>query len=174
MKKIVAVTLIIATLLCLGGCHKPTLEGYQLFRSTPLGFSVEYPETWSKAADNAEGTVAFKTPTEGLSDQWNEVFAVQTFKPDMEYEAYLKGYVADLETRKGYKIVTETETTLGGEKAYQIVYELSDEEEGSLRFLQRFALHKDKVYVVSFIGQFESYSYFLPFVDKMLGTFKFI
>lgn len=184
-KRILA--LLLAALLILGtGCHKATLEDYKLFRSTPLGFSIEYPDFWNKSSDNSEGIALFVTPAEGYSDEYNDCLSVQRFVLDMEgetaYNDYVKGYVADLETSlMNYKLVSETDTTLGGQQAYQIVYESSSdadaetgEVESELRFMQIFAEHDGHVYVVSYIAEFNSYSYFLTYVEKMLSTFKFI
>ena len=159
----------------LGGCYSATLEGYELYRSTPLGFSIEYPDFWAKGDDVEGGTATFTTPAEGYSDAHRESLSVQTFEPDMDFDEYIKGYAEDLQYRwANYKLVSETETTLGGEKAYQIVYETSDEKIGQLRILQQFALHEGKVFVVTYVAEFSGYSYFLTYVDKMLSTFQYL
>ncbi len=175
-KKIISILMIGAVLLSLAGCHKATLEDYRLFRSTPLGFSIEYPEYWEKTVEVSEGIAAFVSPAEGYSDQYNDNLSVRCFTPDMEYNKYVTGYVAELATTvANYKLVSETDTTLGGEPAYQIVYESTDEEgKNQLRFMQIFAQHNDKIYVVTYIGEFSSYSYFLTSVEKMIPTFTFL
>ncbi len=176
MKRIIAVLLSILLLLGLAGCQKATVENYKLFRSTPLGFSIEYPEFWQKNTDNKEGIAVFITPTEGYSDQHNESLSVQRFTPDMAYTDYVRGYVSDLESRvANYKLVSEKEIKLAGQKAYQIVYESSTADgENALRFMQIFTEHKEKIYVLTYIGEFESYTYFLTDVEKMIATFKFL
>lgn len=176
MKRMIAVLLSILLLLGLAGCQKATNEGYKLFRSTPLGFSIEYPDFWQKNSDNKEGIAVFVTPTEGYSDQHNESLSVQRFTPDMEYTDYVRGYVADLESSvANYKLVSENETKLAGQKAYQIVYESSTADgENALRFMQIFTEHNEKIYVLTYIGEFESYTYFLKDVEKMIATFRFL
>ncbi len=180
MKKKLAAVLALVMMLLISGCHKATLENYKLYRSTPLGFSIEYPDFWEKSTNVGEGIAAFITPAEGYSDEYNESLSVQRFVLDMEgddaFNSYVKGYVAKLEnTLKNYSLVSEQDTTLGGEAAYQIVYEsVSDDETSQMRFLQLFAEHNGKVYVVSYIAEFGSYTYFLTYVDQMLSTFQFI
>ncbi len=180
MKKRLSALLLIMVLLFTAGCHRATLENYKLFRSTPLGFSVEYPNFWEKDANVKEGIALFVTPAEGYSDGYNESLSVQRFVPDMEGENaftdYVKGYVANLEsTLKNYALVSESDTTLGGKDAYRIVYESSnDDNTNQLRFMQIFAEHKGHIYVVSYIGEFNSYSYFLTYVEQMISTFTFI
>ena len=176
MKKIIAFLLSILLLLGLAGCQKATNEGYKLFRSTPLGFSIEYPDFWQKNSDNKEGIAVFVTPTEGYSDQHSESLSVQRFTPDMAYTDYIRGYVADLESSvANYKLVSEKETTLAGKKAYQIVYESTSEDgKNALRFMQTFAEHKEKIYVLTYIGEFESDTYFLKDVETMIATFRFL
>lgn len=175
-KRILAFVLIIGLLAGLCSCQKATNEGYKLFRSTPLGFSIEYPDFWQKNSDNKEGTAVFVTPAEGYSDQHRESLSVQRFTPDMDYTDYVRGYVADLESSvANYKLVSEKETTLAGQNAYQIVYESTSEDgKNALRFMQTFAEHNEKIYVLTYIGEFESYTYFLKDVEKMIATFKFL
>ncbi len=183
MKKRV-LALILAALMLLGtGCHKASLENYRLFRSTPLGFSMEYPDFWTKSSNNAEGLAVFLTPSEGYSDDYNESVSVRRFALDMEgetaYNDYVKGYVADLEnTLKNYKLVSETDTTLGGQPAYQIVYEStsgeSADKKSEMRFMQIFTQQGEYIYVVSYMAEFSSYSYFLTYAEKMISTFRFI
>ena len=182
MKKRIVAILLIAILLLCAGCQKATLENYKLFRSSPLGFSMEYPSFWSKTADNKNDVAVFLTPAEGYSDEYNESVSVQRFALDMEgedaYNNYLKGYVANLEkTLKNYKLVSEEDVTLGGVPAYRIVYESTDKKEeatSEMRFMQIFAQKGDSVYVLTYMGEFSSYAYFLTYVEQMISTFKFI
>ena len=175
-KRIFAFALMLLMLLGLAGCQKATVENYKVFRSTPLGFSMEYPKFWEKSSSNKDGIAVFVSPAEGYSDQHSESLSVQSFAPDMAYNDYVRGYVSDLETSvKNYKLVSEKEIELAGEKAYQIVYEsTSDDGEEQLRFMQIFAEHNGKIFVLTYIGEFSSYSYFLTDVEKMIGTFKFV
>lgn len=177
-KRIPALLMIILLLLCTG-CHKPTLKDYKLFRSSPLGFSIEYPDFWNKASDNSENTAVFASPAEGYSDTTLDNLAVQRFVLDMEgedaYNRFLKGYVENLnQIRKKFKIVSETDTTLAGKDAYQIVYECVTDDDRELRQMQIFTQHKGYVYVLTYTAEFSSYSYFLTYVEKMISTFKFI
>ncbi len=181
MKRRFAAGCLLAILLLLtSGCHQATLKDYKLFRSTPLGFSVEYPDFWSKSAKLSEGIVAFATPSEGYSDEYNESLSIQRFTLDMEgdtaYSDYVRGYVNNLEsTLKNYNLVSENDVKLGGEDAYQIVYESTNDDESSqMRFMQIFAEHGGKVYVVTYIAEFKSYSYFLTYVEQILSTFQFL
>ncbi len=174
-KRILAILMILAVLLGLAGCQKASQEGFRLFRSTPMGFSIEYPDFWQKTAEPSEGIAAFVTPAEGYSDRYSDNVTVRCFTPDMEYNAYVTGYVEELaSTVSNYKLVSETDITLGDEPAYQIVYESTDDEGNELRFLQIFAQHNEKIYIITYIGEFSSYTYFLSSVEKMIPTFRFL
>ena len=180
MKKRMLALLLAGLLLCTTGCHKATLEDFKLFRSSPLGFSIEYPDFWQKETDVSEGIAVFVTPAEGYSDEYRDSFSVQRFTLDMEgenaFNEYIQGYVQNLEqTLKNYKLVSQDDITFGGEDAYQIVYEsTTDDGESQLRVLQIFAQKGEKVYVASYMADFSSYSYFLTDVEKMLSTFAFL
>ncbi len=180
MKKRLLAVLLMMVLILACGCQKATLEGYKLYRSTPLGFSVEYPNFWQKSANVKEGIAIFVTPAEGYSDEYTENLSVQQFVPDISGDdvlnTYVKGYVANLEsTVKNYKLVSEADTTLAGQTAYQIVYETqSDDETDQMRLMQIFTLYDGKIYVVTYAAEFSSYSYFMTYVEKMISTFKFL
>lgn len=179
MKKRIFAVLLIAVLLLASGCRKATLEGYKLFRSTPLGFSVEYPDFWQETHDNKEGIAAFVSPAEGYGDEHLDNLSVQRFAlVDTAFADYVKNYVAHLpQTVTNYHLVSESEeATLGGVPAYEIVYEsTSDDGEDGLRFLQIFAEHEGKVYLVTYLAEFNSYQYFLTNgVEQMLSTFAFV
>lgn len=178
-KRIIALLLILLLVLCCG-CRKATLDGYKLFRSSPLGFSMEYPNFWNKDTNVKEGIAAFVTPLEGYSDQYAESLSVQRFLPDVDgedaFNKYVTGYVENLQsTIRNFKLVNESSAKLGGEEAYKIVYESTSEDgKNEVRFMQIFAAHGEHFYVVTYIAEFASYSYFLPYAEKMLSTFAFI
>lgn len=175
-KRVFSVVLIFLTVF-LSGCEKATVEGFSLYRSTPLGFSMEYPSFWEKTADVKEGIAAFVTPQEGFGDEYRENVSVQRFTPETpSLEDYSKKYLENLEgTLKNYKLVSEEDTELAGEPAYKIVYESQDDDEtASMRFLQIFALHGGNIYVLSYMADFNGYAYFLSFAEKMIATFRFL
>ncbi len=178
-KRLLALFMAVILLLACG-CQKATLEGYKLYRSTPLGFSIEYPNFWQKSNDVKEGIAVFVSPAEGYSDEYTENLSVQRFTPDISGEdllnTYVKGYVGNLEsTVKNYKLVSEVDTTLAGQPAYQIVYETqSDDETDQMRLMQIFTLYEGKIYVVTYAAEFSGYSYFMTYVEKMISTFKFL
>ncbi len=180
MKKKLLALLLIGILMISCSCRKATLEDYKLFRSTPMGFSMEYPDFWQKTVNNKEKIAAFVTPSEGYSDQYRDAVSVQYFALDMAgenaYNEYVKGYVADLEaTLKNYRLVSENSIQLDGAEAYRIVYESSsDDESDQKRFMQIFCERGEQVYVVSYIAEFKSYAYFLTYVEKMLSTFRWL
>ncbi len=174
------IAIILISALLLTGCYQATLEDFKLYRSSPLGFSIEYPDFWQKEADVSEGIAVFVTPAEGYSDEYHESFSVQRFTLDIEgenaFNEYVQGYMQNLEqTLKNYKMVSQDDVKFGGEDAYQIVYEsTSDDGESQLRVLQIFVQKGDKIYVASYMADFSSYSYFLTDVEKMISTFKFL
>lgn len=180
MKKRLFALFLIAISLLSCGCRKATQEGYKLFRSSPMGYSVEYPQYWEKASDLKEKVAVFVTPMEGYSDEFIEKVSVQQIIPDLEgedaFNTYVKGYTADLAKKiHNYKLVSEQETALGGEEAYRIVYESSsDDGKETFRFLQIFAEHEDSFYTVIYQADFVSFEYFLPSVETMLSTFQFL
>lgn len=177
-KRLFALFLVLLLILCCS-CRQATQEGYRLFRSSPLGFSVEYPQYWEKASDLKEKVAVFVTPMEGYSDEFLEKVSIQKIDAGDDADAfneYVTGYTADLPKKiHNFKMVSEQETTLGGEKAYQLIYESSsDDGKETFRFLQIFARHGNSFYTVIYQADFVSFEYFLPYVETMLSTFTYL
>ncbi len=183
-KKTIAVISIFMLLFSLAGCRKDfevtngSEEDYKLFRSTPLGFAMEFPSFWTHAVDKESEMVSFITPAEGYSDEYIDNVTVVRLEGEETFNEFANNHRTQLEQKlSNYKLVSEKTTKLGGEDAYQLVYEsVSDDEENpaQMRILQVIAKKGDYIYMVSFNANFSSYSYFLTYYNKMIKTFTFI
>ena len=187
LKKMIAVIGIFCILFSFGGCSNSdyevldgSQENYKLFRSTPLGFAMEFPKSWGYVADMESKVVKFDAPQEGYSDEFKEAVSVARIEVDGKedgFDTFAKSHRAQLEKLKHYKMVEEGKAKLGGEDAYRLVYELTDgkeEDANQMRFLNMIARKDDYIYIVTYAGDFSSYSYFLTHFNKMVETFEFI
>jgi len=183
-KKLTAILSILLLLFCLAGCSGDyevtdgSQENYKLFRSTPLGFSMEFPEYWNHAVDKDSEMVSFITPAEGYSDEYIDNVTVVRLAGQDSFDEFAKTHRTQLEKELlNYKLVSEKNCEIGGEDGYQIVYESSDGKEENptqMRFLQIITKKGDYIYMISYIADFSSYSYFLTHFNKMIETFEFV
>ncbi len=170
-------TLVLAVvLLCSCTGRKAKNEGYKLYRSSPVGIEIEYPDFWEVAEDKAEKTVAFATPSEGFADTYRDNVTVCSYPLDkqneMAFDNYVTKYIENLPTTiSGYNLLSEGEYTVGDYDAYRVVYE-GKTDDGNLRLSQTFIKSGNYVYIYSFIAEPNSYDYFNANSEIMISTFK--
>lgn len=173
--RVFAVLMLLSLTLCACKSNKAKNEGYDLYRSSPVGVEMEYPDFWEVVDDKEERTVAFAAPNEGFADTYRDnvsVCSVETGEEDMAFDNYVTQYINQLPTTiKSFNKITEEDVTVTGHEGYRIVYE-GKSDEGSLRLNQTFVKSGKYTYIVSFIAEPESYDYFLKNAEVMLSTFN--
>lgn len=177
-KRIIAAVLL--ALLALGLCSctakEAKNEGYDLYRSSPVGVEIEYPDFWEVVDDKEEKSVAFATPLEGYADTYRDNVTVISYKltekSELAFDNYVSDYIASLPSDiAGYSLVSEGEYKVDGYKAYRVVYE-GETNEGTLRISHTFIKNGKRVYIYTFIAEPKSYDYFNKNSEVMLSTFK--
>ncbi len=168
------ILLVVLCTSCTG--RKAQNAGYKLYRSSPVGIEIEYPDFWEVAEDKKEKTVAFATPSEGYGDTYRDNVTVCSYKlsetHDMAFDNYVTKYIESLpSTISGYNLVSEGEYAVGEYDAYRVVYE-GDTDDGALRLSQTFIKSGNYVYIYSFIAEPKSYDYFNNNSEVMISTFK--
>ena len=107
-KRIIAAVLL--ALLALGLCSctakEAKNEGYDLYRSSPVGVEIEYPDFWEVVDDKEEKSVAFATPLEGYADTYRDNVTVISYKltekSELAFDNYVSDYIASPK-KSGYK-----------------------------------------------------------------------
>ncbi len=177
MKKYISVTLVILLSIMLCGCvaKKAQNEGYLVYRSSPVGVQIEYPDFWEVAENKSEHTVAFAAPSEGYGDEYRDNVSILVSEieedNDMAYDNYVNSYIDALpSTIKGYNLVSQGMYEIGGKEVFRIVYE-GETDDGLLRLQQTFIQNGGYIYIYSFIAEPKSYDYFNANSEIMLSTF---
>lgn len=185
MKKFLKITaLLCAVVLLLAGCTKAENDGFTVFKSSPMNFRLEYPSHWTMQINNETKTAAFVTPGEGYSDQYrdNVTVTVSGLGTASDFANYAKLYEESLpSTLKGFSLTASEEIFLDGKEAIRLTYKSQTTEKDKdgkevtteLKFLQCIAFANDQVYTFTFMAEPNSYDYFLPYVETMIGTLRF-
>lgn len=178
MKKSIFVIITLAAMLvfaasCTGRQAKN--DGYKLYRSSPVGVEIEYPDFWEVAENKSEKSVAFATPLEGYSDTYRDNVTIVSYPltedSELAFDHYVTSYVEALPKEiSGYNLVSEGEYPVGSYDSYRVVYE-GETDEGELRLNQTFIANGDRVYIYSYIAEPKSYDYFNTNSEIMLSTF---
>ena len=177
MKKLLSLTAVLSLVLVLFGCSaaKATNEGYAMYRSSPVGVEIEYPDFWEKVDDKNERSVAFAAPNEGYADTFRDnvtIISEEIGTEPLAFDDYVIEYIKQLpSTINKYNKISEKETTVGENRAYNVVYE-GNTPSGELRLSQTFIQSGKYVYIYTFMAEPQSYEYFLKNSEVMLSTFK--
>ncbi|MBR5783223.1 MAG: hypothetical protein IKY33_03250 [Clostridia bacterium] len=178
MKKRSIVCLLLILVLLLGGCATAINKGFYLYRSSPLGFKMEYPETWTKEVDLDDSSAAFITPQEGFGDPYLDNLAVSYEElGEYQFADFFDLYYDSLPSVfSGFAEEEKSEVLLNEKEAYKIVFSSASEDEeveAELKVMQYVVLSGERVYFITYSAHPDSYEYFLPFVNTMLETFTF-
>lgn len=179
MKKrsIICLILIAVMLLC-AGCESATHTGFVLYKSSPLGFRIEYPDTWSKEVNLDKNSAAFFTPQEGFGDTYRENLAISYEElGEMSFEEMFKSYHASLPSVfPGYSEEEKSEVLIDEQPAYKLLFSSetkTEEESAALRILQYVVQDEDRVYFITYSADPGNFDYFEPFINTMMETFTF-
>ena len=176
-KHIICLLLALVLLLCVG-CESATHTGFVLYKSSPLGFRIEYPDSWSKEVNLDKNSAAFFTPQEGFGDAYRENLAVSyEALGEMSFEELFAQYHASLPTVfPGFAQEEKSEVLIDEKPAYKIVFSSetkSEKESASLKILQYVVHNEDRVYFITYSADPGNFDYFEPFVNTMMETFTF-
>lgn len=183
IKRVLWTILLLGMILSLVGCNRASNDGFYLYKSSPLGFSMEYPMTWTKEIDAQNHIAAFVTPTEGFGDTYRDNVTVSYQEPEQEnFDTFFDLYYSSLPaTFPGFTEVSREDVFVDDKEAVKIVFTSSstekDEESGettqiSLKILQYAVKNGDRVYFITYIATPNAYDYFEPFVNTMIQTLK--
>lgn len=174
---ITCVLAVISALVLLCSCsgRKAKNEGYRLYRSSPVGLEIEYPDFWEVSDDKEDRTVCFVTPNVGYADDYRDNVSIvveETGSEDMAFDKYVTDYINALPSAiNNFNKITENELEVAGLESYRIVYE-GTAEDGDLRLEQIFIKSGNYTFVYSLIAEPDSFDYFAKNSEVMLSTFK--
>ncbi len=179
-KRIFLIFTLVMAVVLLSSCtgRKAQNEGYKLYRSSPVGVEIEYPDFWEIAEDKTNKTVAFATPSEGYGDEYRDNVSICSYELDstneMAYDNFVTKFIEDLpKTIVGYNLVSEGEYAVGEYDAYRVVYE-GTTDDGALRNSHTLVNGGSRVYVYTFSAEPKSYDYFNANSEIMISTFKVV
>ena len=177
-KRSILCLLLIAVLALCAGCNAATHTGFLLYKSSPLGFRIEYPDSWSKEVNLDKNSAAFFTPQEGFGDVYRENLAISYEElGEMSFEELFKQYHTSLPSVfPGYNEEEKSEVLIDEKPAYKLVFSSeakTEKEEVSLKILQYVVQDEDRVYFITYSADPGNFDYFEPFVNTMMETFTF-
>jgi hypothetical protein len=144
------------------------------------GIKIDYPSTWNKIEEGLGPSlvVAFRSSKENASDTFLESagIAVRTVPPQLTLQQFMQLNIADLKKKhQDFRLLEQNNATLGGRMAQKILYYESGFDTLYIVTIKQNVTMKDNTaYQFMFRAKPEKYSSYLPTVQRMINSFKFI
>jgi hypothetical protein len=170
--------LIVPVILALG-LFTPTIfaDGVKNYKNFSIGIQVDYPRDWSYSESKGYPFVFFlpsndSQPNTAPIDQ--KVYLLMArdttiSSGDIPPEKYLKYAMMQLQNRKAI-LGLANRTLLAGEAAYQLFYTNKNGNKGELFVV----VHNDSPYTISFVAPSNKFSQYLPVIQNIISSLKFI
>jgi eukaryotic-like serine/threonine-protein kinase len=151
--------------------------GFSEYSNTTYGFKMYYPTDWDKK-DNYSGT-AFMALSQLENDQ--DMFAENVNivtedlpSSDISIEEYKDASLEQIQQGiENYNMAELNKTTFAGKDAYKVIY-TGTSEGYNFKWMQVFAINGSTAYVFTYTADPNGFSKFLPIVEQMLNSFKFL
>lgn len=137
------------------------------------GYTISYPETW-ETQELSEGDFNI-SPKELEDDGYIENIMVVTqdlSETGEDLEALKEKILEDFNSMEGFEQISCKETTLGGQKAYELTMKCTTDEI-AFQSQQIFTVKGNIGYIFGFSGDEKGFAQYTEEADKIAGTFAF-
>lgn len=139
-----------------------------------LGFAISRPVDWTPEVQAEDGIAAFYSPPVP-GDPFTENFnIVRVDVPDeLTFEVYVQADARNVTGSAGVEVVDSGEIDLDGERAATV--RLRTTVDGvEIGVVRAVALHEGHAYEISFFVSEEDMERWLPIVEQLLSSFRFL
>ena len=168
---------------------------YEPYVNSRLKFKLEYPSDWKRlvfdtpALSNLKGFVSFEPLEAEQALQSNiveekpviSILAEQLKSKNITIDEFAKlqsDNIQDLFSDFDFKFENKTAITLGNKTAMKILYTIVDPyNHDNLRIrngMEIWTIRADTIFTISYLGERGQYFKYLPQVQKIIDSFKFI
>jgi S1-C subfamily serine protease len=159
-------------------------EGLLSYENSTYGIRIQYPANWTKdeqdsnPADSVTNIITFYSPLDSRVDEYSENLGVSVENltdPNITLEQYTESLIANYnESLTDFKVIeSNTNTTLGGNSAYKLVY-TDKEDDINYKTMEIGALVGDKVYFIEYIAEENYYSKYFPTIQKIIESVELV
>jgi hypothetical protein len=165
-----------------------TKDDFLTYNNSKFGVKMQYPKNWSvQEIENVSGandTVAiFKSPSKTNTQLGNISGVSSNFVPyldifvfdskNMSLDQIIKGRLNYFHNNSGFMFNQSKPITLNtNQSGYLLNYSVTIGGDEHFNKIQAFTSVGNKVYVVTFTAQQETFSHFMPLAQKMINSFE--
>lgn len=152
--------------------NQPNFTKYE---NSTDGITIQYPDNWSKLENSniiTNEIVEFSPQSSNSNVPEKLVITGENLSDPLSLAEYTKLSKQEIvQQNNNVKILSETDSTLAGKRAYKVVYTLSDQG-NELKRMETWTLKNFKVYSITYEAQAGKYDQSLPTAEKMINTFQ--
>ncbi|HEY6165723.1 MAG TPA: PsbP-related protein [Nitrososphaeraceae archaeon] len=150
---------------------------FTTYSNSDFGISIQYPSNWQVNQNMTSGTIEFAAPRHFFLESVPAARLAIVGQPFNLHSAVdvVNNRISNWQTTlQGFHIVQRDNITLSGNPAQKIVYTFTDPITGPTKSVSVFAIKNRIVYHFGLGVSPQSYSSYLPIINKMIDSFEII
>ena len=158
--------------------HTPPLAGNMVtFDDRGLGLAIKYPSNWERSKIGQD-QVTFIAPRESNSPSFPAGLGIRSHNIssiDATLDSIAKEIVTDLEDdTQDFTLLSSSKSKLNNFDAYEISFSATDDNDAKRTAMQIVVKPENLVYVITYKAYPEKYESYLPVIQSMLDTLRFL
>ena len=156
--------------------HTPPLAGNLVtFEDRSLGLMIKYPSNWERSKIGQD-QVTFIAPRESDSSSFPAGLGIKSHNiSDSTLDDIAKEIVTDLkDDTQDFTLLSSGKSKLNNFDAHEISFSATDDNDAKRTAMQIVVKPENMVYVITYKAYPEKYESYLPIIQSMLDSIKFL
>lgn len=158
--------------------HTPPLaDNLVTFEDRGLGLMIKYPSNWERSKIGQD-QVTFIAPRESESPSFPAGLGIKSHNvssADSTLDSIAKEIVTDLEhDTQDFTLLSSGQSKLNSLNAYEISFSATDDNDAKRTAMQIVVKPENLVYVITYKAYPDKYESYLPIIQSMLDSLKFL
>lgn len=155
----------------------PTADNLVTFEDRGLGLVIKYPSNWERSKISQD-QVTFIAPRESDSPSFPAGLGIKSHNissADSTLDSLAKGIITDLkQDTRDFTLLSSGQSKLNSLDAYEISFSATDDNDAKRTAMQIVVKPENLVYVITYKAYPEKYESYLPIIQSMLDSLKFL
>lgn len=156
---------------------QPLADNLVTYEDRGLGLVIKYPSNWERSKIGQD-QVIFIAPRESDSPSFPAGLGIKSHNissADSTLDSLARGIVTDLEhDTQDFTLLSSSQSKLNSFDAYEISFSATDENDAKRTAMQIVVKPENLVYVITYKAYPEKYESYLPILQSMLESLKFL
>jgi photosystem II reaction center protein PsbP len=158
--------------------HTPPLAGNLVtFEDQSLGLMIKYPSNWERAKIGQD-QVTFIAPRESDSPSFPAGLGIKSHNissADATLDSIAKEIIIDLEgNTQDFTLLSSSKSRLNGYDSFEISFSATDDNDAKRTAMQIVVRPDNLVYIITYKAYPDKYESYLPVIQSMLDSIRFL